>query len=219
RQGRHHRPRPLPGPPRARRPRRHRQRRRTRLHRDQDDRRRPPLHPRGRTPHELPRPGRPPGRRRRDHRLARPPRLRRRQRPDRPRLRPEPARSVTTMTSAPGTPARVLAGSPALTPLLLRGALLSPFKRPRPDAAFPPTRLVLPGLRVDLARLAAYERVCGFPVGADHLPVTYPHVLGFPTAMRLMSGRAFPLPLLGLVHTSIRITRHHPVPATAAHEL
>src|SRR5690606_6590462 len=69
------------------------------------------------------------------------------------------------------------------------------------------------------ARLAAYERVCGFPVGADHLPVTYPHVLGFPTAMRLMSGRAFPLPLLGLVHTSIRLTRHHPVPATAAHEL
>ncbi|MFJ9664096.1 MaoC family dehydratase [Streptomyces sp. NPDC101219] len=123
------------------------------------------------------------------------------------------------MTPASGTPARVLAGSPALTPLLLRGALLSPFKRPRPDAAFPPTRLVLPGLRVDLARLAAYERVCGFPVGAGHLPVTYPHVLGFPTAMRLMSGRAFPLPLLGLVHTSVRITRHHPVPATAAHEL
>ncbi|MET9915402.1 hypothetical protein ABZZ74_54015, partial [Streptomyces sp. NPDC006476] len=59
----------------------------------------------------------------------------------------------------------VLTGSPSLPPLLARGALLSPFKRPSPDAEFPRTRLVLPGLRVDLARLAAYERVCGFATG------------------------------------------------------
>lgn len=87
-----------------------------------------------------------------------------------------------------------LTDTPALTPLLLRGALLSPFKRPRSDADFPRTRLVLPGVRVDLAKLAAYERVCGFATGDDALPITYPHVLGFPLAMRLMSCRAFPLP-------------------------
>ncbi|MET9682019.1 MaoC family dehydratase [Streptomyces coeruleorubidus] len=115
--------------------------------------------------------------------------------------------------------ALVLTGSPSLAPLLARGALLSPFKRPAPDAEFPRTRLVLPGLRVDLARLAAYERVCGFPTGDDALPPTYPHVLGFPLAMRLMSGRDFPLPLLGLVHTSITITRHRAMPATGAYEL
>ncbi|WP_328735375.1 MaoC family dehydratase [Streptomyces bobili] len=107
-----------------------------------------------------------------------------------------------------------LSASPALGPLLARGALLSPFKRPRPGAAFSGGRLVLPGLRVDLARLAAYERVCGFPTGDDALPITYPHVLGFPLAMRIMSGRGFPLPLLGLVHTSISLTRHRPLPAT-----
>ena len=112
-----------------------------------------------------------------------------------------------------------LTDTPALTPLLLRGALLSPFKRPRPDARFPRTRLVLPGVRVDLAKLAAYERVCGFATGDDALPITYPHVLGFPLAMRLMSCRAFPLPLLGLVHTSVEITRHAAVPATGDHEL
>ncbi|GAA1433556.1 MaoC/PaaZ C-terminal domain-containing protein [Streptomyces thermospinosisporus] len=116
-------------------------------------------------------------------------------------------------------PRHILTAPPSLTPLLARGALLSPLKRPRPDAPFPRTRLVLPGLRVDLARLAAYERVCGFPTGEDDLPVTYPHVLGFPLAMRLMSDRAFPLPLLGLVHTSIAITRHRPLPATGAYEL
>ncbi|MFF7164562.1 MaoC family dehydratase [Streptomyces sp. NPDC008086] len=117
------------------------------------------------------------------------------------------------------TTATVLTGSPSLPGLLARGAVLSPFKRPRPDAEFPRTRLVLPGLRVDLARLAAYERVCGFATGDDALPVTYPHVLGFPLAMRLMSTREFPLPLLGLVHTSIGITRHQRLTATGAYEL
>ncbi|GKQ39659.1 MaoC/PaaZ C-terminal domain-containing protein [Streptomyces sp. A012304] len=103
---------------------------------------------------------------------------------------------------------------------LARGALLSPFKRPHPDAGFPRTRLRRPGLRVDACRLAAYERVCGFgATGDDALPITYPHVLGFPLAMRLMSGRDFPLPLLGLVHTSIDITRHRPLTATGIYEL
>ncbi|MFJ4783398.1 MaoC family dehydratase [Streptomyces sp. NPDC088794] len=113
----------------------------------------------------------------------------------------------------------VLAQSPALTPLLARGALLSPFKRPRPDAEFPHDRLVLAAPRIDLARLAAYERVCGFATGDDALPLTYPHVLGFPLAMRLMSRRDFPLPLLGLVHTSIDITRPGPLLATGEYEL
>ncbi|MCS0602859.1 MaoC/PaaZ C-terminal domain-containing protein [Streptomyces sp. LP11] len=112
-----------------------------------------------------------------------------------------------------------LTSPPALAPLLARGALHSPFKRPAPDADFPRTRLVLPGLRVDLAKLAAYERVCGFACAGDALPVTYPHVLGFPLAMRLMSGRDFPLPLLGLVHTSIEIVRRGVTPATSTYEL
>ncbi|MFF8637375.1 MaoC/PaaZ C-terminal domain-containing protein [Streptomyces pilosus] len=122
------------------------------------------------------------------------------------------------MTSTP-PPTLELSGPPALAPLLTRGALLSPLKRPRPGAAHPRARLALPGLTADPGRLAAYERVCGFPTGADVLPVTYPHVLGFPLAMRLMSARDFPLPLLGLVHTSIRITRHRATPSAGAYDL
>ncbi|WP_077798987.1 MaoC family dehydratase [Streptomyces sp. JHA26] len=114
---------------------------------------------------------------------------------------------------------RPLTAVPALTPLLARGALLSPLKRPRPDADFPRTRLVVPGLRVDPARLAAYERACGFPAGAATLPPTYPHVLGFPLAVRLMSRRDFPLPLLGLVHTSIGLTRRASLPAAGTYAL
>ncbi|MFJ8085087.1 MaoC/PaaZ C-terminal domain-containing protein [Streptomyces sp. NPDC096205] len=116
-------------------------------------------------------------------------------------------------------PEVTLAAPPALAPLLVRGAVRSPFRRPHPDAAFPRERLVLPGVRVDAARLARYERVCGFPTGAEALPVTYPHVLAFPLAMRLMSARAFPLPLLGLVHTSISLARHRPLPVGGEYEL
>ncbi|GAB2945677.1 MaoC family dehydratase [Streptomyces heilongjiangensis] len=126
-------------------------------------------------------------------------------------------------------PQLTLTGPPLLPPLLARGALLSPCKSlrlPRTAAARHGDgtvgrldRLVLPGVRIDLARLAAYERVCGFPTGEDAVPLTYPHVLGFPLAMRIMSGRAFPLPLLGLVHTSIEITRRRRLPATGEYEL
>ncbi|MEV6761023.1 MaoC/PaaZ C-terminal domain-containing protein [Streptomyces sp. NPDC051105] len=113
----------------------------------------------------------------------------------------------------------VLSGPPALGPLLARGALRSPFKRPAADAPFPRTRLVLPDVRADVDRLAAYERVCGFATGDDGLPVTYPHVLGFPLAMRLMSARDFPLPLLGLVHTSVEIERYAELPGGGTYEL
>ncbi|WJV46944.1 MaoC/PaaZ C-terminal domain-containing protein [Streptomyces flavofungini] len=108
---------------------------------------------------------------------------------------------------------------------LLRGAARSPFKRPRPDAPLPgPTTA---RVRTGIDHLVAYERLCGFaagqgggrsadgggPAGGDPLPPTYPHVLAFPQTMRLMAARDFPLPLLGLVHTSVEIVQHRaPLP-------
>lgn len=62
--------------------------------------------------------------------------------------------------------------------------------------------------------LAAYNEVCGFAI-SDVLPVTYPHILGFPLSMQLMTGRAFPMPVLGMVHVANSITVHRPVPADA----
>ncbi|MDI3407580.1 MaoC/PaaZ C-terminal domain-containing protein [Streptomyces cavernicola] len=112
-----------------------------------------------------------------------------------------------------------LTAAPRLTPLLARGALLSPLKRVREGAAAPAARLVLPQARVDEGRLAAYREVCGFPASGAALPVTYPHILGFPLAMRLMAARDFPLPLLGLVHTSIAIEQHRPLSAADRPEL
>ena len=112
-----------------------------------------------------------------------------------------------------------LTAAPSLPPLLARGALLSPLKRPRPGAEAPATRLVLPAARADRTRLAAYREVCGFDPDSAALPVTYPHVLGFPLAMRIMAERRFPLPLLGLVHTSITVTQGHDLPVDEAYEL
>lgn len=96
----------------------------------------------------------------------------------------------------------------SLAPLLALGALTSPLKRrASPTAHLPATRLTVPEVRFDLGRLAAYARICGFPC-TDPLPLTYPHVTGFPLALRLMTRRAFPLPLTGLVHTAVSVTRH-----------
>ncbi|MFD7292620.1 MaoC family dehydratase [Streptomyces sp. NPDC059897] len=112
-----------------------------------------------------------------------------------------------------------LDAAPSLLPLMLRGAALSPLKRPRQDAPLPDTRLTVPGLRITQHHLTAYERACGFATERPEVPVTYPHVLGFPLAMRLMSERAFPLPLPGLVHTSIAITQQRDLTPTETFEL
>ncbi|MFH8402654.1 MaoC/PaaZ C-terminal domain-containing protein [Streptomyces anulatus] len=99
----------------------------------------------------------------------------------------------------------------SLTASLARGALTSPFKRAgRLDATLPPDRPTRPAAPVAPGPLAAYGRVCGFPESGP-LPLTYPHVLAFPLTMRLMTGHAFPLPVLGLVHTWIEITPHRAV--------
>lgn len=76
----------------------------------------------------------------------------------------------------------------------------------------PDLDLVLRGVTIDREHLAEYNRVCGFRL-RDELPATYPHVLAFPLAMRLMTAPNFPFPLAGLVHIANRITVSRPVNA------
>ncbi|MGV9659430.1 MaoC family dehydratase [Streptomyces koyangensis] len=106
-----------------------------------------------------------------------------------------------------------LATPPALLPLLAKGGATSLFKRASAGAAPPATRLVLSRAEVDPKALRSYAELCGFaadgvPDEQSVLPVTYPHLLGFPLQLRLMTSAAFPFPLMGLVHTSITITQH-----------
>lgn len=104
-----------------------------------------------------------------------------------------------------------LTDRPSTTGLLVKAALgaLPGLNRGR-GGELPDAELVLDGLRVDPAHLAGYARVCGFGL-RDRLPVTYPHVLAFGMAMRLMTDRSFPFPMVGLVHVNNAITQHRPV--------
>jgi acyl dehydratase len=67
-------------------------------------------------------------------------------------------------------------------------------------------------VRVDLARVADYSRVCCFRL-RDELPPTYPHVLAFPLHMKLMTDRKFPFQAVGLVHVANRIALRRPLRA------
>src|SRR5918997_381697 len=68
-------------------------------------------------------------------------------------------------------------------------------------------------VEIDAEHLAAYNRVCGFGL-RDTLPPTYPHILGFPLQMSLMTERAFPFALLGMVHVANRIDQRRPIAIT-----
>ncbi len=98
-----------------------------------------------------------------------------------------------------------------------RRAALGQLRR-RSATGLPDTTLVLRGLAVDRAHLAAYNRVCGYRL-ADQLSPTYPHILAFPVAMRLMSTVDFPVRVVGVVHVANRIEVRRPIDAGERLEL
>jgi acyl dehydratase len=105
---------------------------------------------------------------------------------------------------------RTLTSSPSILPLyaraaapMLPGASLLPFI-PGGGGEIPDLDIHLGGVRPHPAAVAAYSKVCGFPLH-DHLPPTYPHVLAFPLQMAVMADGGFPFGAVGLVHVENRI--------------
>ena len=94
----------------------------------------------------------------------------------------------------------VLGSPPNMAALFARAAVTARGR----GGDLPDTRLARNGVTVDPADLAAYDRVCGFPLN-DVLPATYPHMLTFPLQLALMTDRSFPLGLPGFVHLRNRI--------------
>jgi MaoC dehydratase-like protein len=72
------------------------------------------------------------------------------------------------------------------------------------EPELPDAELALQDVRIDREHLAAYDRVCEFPL-RDVLPPTYPHVIAFPLSMHLMTQSDFPFAVIGLVHVGNRI--------------
>jgi acyl dehydratase len=98
---------------------------------------------------------------------------------------------------------------PALLPMYAKAAVTAALHR---GSELPDSRYTLVDQRIDADHLAEYQRVCGFRT-SDVLPPTYLHVLAFPVTVALMTERAFPFPLVGLVHVANSITVARPVRA------
>jgi acyl dehydratase len=98
---------------------------------------------------------------------------------------------------------------PRLPLLLARAALTA---RGRGGSSLPDTEVERLGVVVDRARLADYDRVCGYAVG-DAVPATFLHVLSFPLQVTVMAQRGFPLALPGLVHVAGVLVQHRRVGA------
>lgn len=122
------------------------------------------------------------------------------------------------MTRPTGEP-RVLDRVPSGLPLMVKAALpaipglnLVPGVRKHGDA-LPDLTLTRREVAVDRDHVAAYSRVCGFPLRAS-LPVTYPHLLAFGLHMAIMTDASFPFPAIGTVHLENAITQHRAISAS-----
>jgi acyl dehydratase len=83
---------------------------------------------------------------------------------------------------------------------------------PRSDQL--PTRTVsVDELPIDHTNVAEYAGVTGLRYG-NHVPLTYPFALTFPTMMSLVTGFDFPFAAMGSVHTENHITQYRPIAVT-----
>jgi acyl dehydratase len=97
------------------------------------------------------------------------------------------------------------AGLPAVP-----GVNLLPGIRKTGSAELDGLALRRPPLAIPPEHVASYARVCGFPA-KDTVPLTYPHVLGFPLHLRVMADPSFPFPAVGSIHLTNRITTHRAI--------
>jgi acyl dehydratase len=67
-----------------------------------------------------------------------------------------------------------------------------------------------PPLAIRREHVAAYAGVCGFPE-KDTVPLTYPHVLGFPLHLEVMTDPRFPFAAMGAVHLTNSVTAHRAI--------
>ncbi len=83
---------------------------------------------------------------------------------------------------------------------------------PRGDR-LPDRALAATGVGIDRASVAAYCALTGLRYG-DHVPLTYPFVLSFPTVMQMLTGFDFPFPAMGALHVANEITALRPIAVT-----
>ncbi|HHU11447.1 MAG TPA: hypothetical protein GXZ60_15755 [Intrasporangiaceae bacterium] len=103
----------------------------------------------------------------------------------------------------------IITDPPSLATLFAKSVVTGLRKDPKAELPDTILQLEVQAKRDDLT---SYQQVCGWGV-SDVLPHTYPHVLGFPLQVMLISRTSFPLPLAGLVHVENSITVHRQLTA------
>jgi NAD(P)-dependent dehydrogenase (short-subunit alcohol dehydrogenase family)/acyl dehydratase len=104
--------------------------------------------------------------------------------------------------------------SPRPLPMLyVRGVALgvrrSQGQLPAGTPGFPGLIIQQRGVRVDRARIEAWQAVCGETAPPGTVPVCLPEALFLGPMGRLVTDAAFPLSPLGLIHVGQRIVSHH----------
>jgi acyl dehydratase len=79
----------------------------------------------------------------------------------------------------------------------------------------PDVALRLTGQVPDAERVAGYAQLCGERFGPD-LPPLFPHLLGFPLQLTLLTDPAAPFPAMGLVHVANHVEVVRGIPLGAA---
>ena len=106
--------------------------------------------------------------------------------------------------------------APAIAPAYLK--ILLARKPALATDTVPRIEGVLERFAVDHRHLARYRRVCG-DSDSPELPITYPHVIATPVHLAMIACEAFPVSLLGVVHTRNRIVQHRPLRVDDAGEI
>ncbi|MEP9392049.1 MaoC/PaaZ C-terminal domain-containing protein [Gordonia sp. VNK1] len=114
---------------------------------------------------------------------------------------------MTKTITLPAAPSTADIYSKAVTAML---PVIGKSGSVRPDTPLPDRRYRLENVRVDAERLLAYTRATGQQFGPT-LPITYPFVLQFPLAMKIMTDGDFPFGAVGSVHLENSIHRLRPI--------
>jgi acyl dehydratase len=100
--------------------------------------------------------------------------------------------------------------TPSIVPSYARIVLVRKQAVVPDGVTLPRLEAVLTQYKLDRERVEAYRALCG-GTPSDFLPVAYPHVLATPIQLALLSSKAFPVRMMGLVHLRNHIEQVRPV--------
>lgn len=105
---------------------------------------------------------------------------------------------------------------PSVVAYMLRGLL--PSAGLSKAGGFPPLRARWRGYRADSRELAEFLQLTGLRTGGS-LPLLYPHVVGFPLLMVILTHPAFPMSIWRVLQIRNHLLQHRPIPVDAELEI